>query len=96
MVCAYHIAKLIRSYSMDSMALSLNVLSCAHCMDNLEDSHLLKKNTQVIYQKRDIFLVIKSFFLILSFHRFMLHEFHFIFQHPKAEHTPSVKYHQPS
>lgn len=61
MVCAYHIAKLICSYSMDSMALSLNVLFCAHCMDNLEDSHLLKK-THKSFIKKEIFFGHKVFF----------------------------------
>lgn len=55
MVCAYHIAKQICSYSMDSMALSLNVPSCAHFMDNLEDSHLLKKTHKSCIKKEIIF-----------------------------------------
>lgn len=57
MAYANHVTKQLDSYSVDSMALSLNVLFCVLFMNYLEGSYLVKNPQETIFS------VVKSFFL---------------------------------
>lgn len=61
MAYANHVTKQLDSYSVDSMALSLNVLFCVLFMNYLEGSYLVKNPQETIFS------VVKSFFLSWAF-----------------------------
>lgn len=78
MAYANHVTKQIHSYSVDSMALSLNVLFCVPFMDYLEGSYLLKNPQETIFS------VVKPSFFHLELFQIYSPQ---MFQHFRAEYS---------